>query len=130
MRGPDKKSTKRARSLRQSDNEAEWQFWLEVRNRRLNGLKFVRQEPIGPYFADFACRELRLIIELDGSQHAESQGDQRRNAFMNAEGWSIARFWSHDFLVNRDAVIETVIAICDGRISGSVTSYDFQFFPA
>jgi very-short-patch-repair endonuclease len=130
MRGPDKRSTYRARSLRQSDNEAELQFWLEVRNRRLNGMKFVRQEPIGPYFADFACREVRLVIELDGSQHAGSALDERRNAFMNAEGWSVARFWSHDFLQNRDAVLETVVAICDGRLSEPVASYDFQFFPA
>lgn len=130
MRGPDKRVTNRARSLRQSDNDAEWKFWLEVRNRRLNGWKFVRQEPIGPYFADFACREVRLVIELDGSQHVGSRRDDRRNAFMNAEGWSVARFWSHDFLQNREAVLETVLAICDGRLTEAVLSYDFQFFPA
>lgn len=130
MRGPDKPKTSRARSLRQSDNDAEWKFWLEVRNRRLNGFKFVRQEPIGPYFADFACRDIRLVVELDGSQHIESRYDARRNVFMNEAGWSIARFWSHDFLQNKEAVLETVVAICDGRLTASVRSYDFQFFPA
>ena len=130
MRGPDEKATSRARALRQSDNEAEWKFWLEVRNRRLNGFKFVRQEPIGRYFADFACRELRLIVELDGGQHVEDPGDARRNVFMNAEGWSVARFWSHDVLAERDAVMETVLAICEGRITEPVRSRDFSFFPA
>ncbi|PDT05485.1 DUF559 domain-containing protein, partial [Rhizobium sp. M1] len=60
MRGPKPKTTARARSLRQSDNDAEGKLWNELRDRRLNGHKFVRQLPIGPYFADFACRELRL----------------------------------------------------------------------
>jgi very-short-patch-repair endonuclease len=130
MRSANKPVTARARSLRQSDNAAEWTFWLEVRNRRLNGLKFVRQEPIGPYFADFACREVRLVIELDGSQHVGSHHDDHRNAFMNTEGWSVARFWSHDVLQNREAVLETVVAVCDGRLTEPVRSYDFQFFPA
>jgi very-short-patch-repair endonuclease len=129
MRGPNRPVTNRARFLRQSDNEAEWKFWLEVRSRRLNGLKFVRQEPIGPYFADFACREGRLVVELDGSQHAGDQRDERRNAFMNAEGWSVARFWSHDVLRNPNAVLETVLAICEARITNPVRSPDFNFFP-
>jgi very-short-patch-repair endonuclease len=130
MRGPKPETTSRARSLRQSDNDAEWKFWLEVRNRRLNGLKFVRQEPIGSYFADFVCREVRLVVELDGSQHAESRYDERRNAFMNEQGWSVARFWSADFLQNKDQVLETIVAICDGRLVETVRSYDFQYFPA
>ena len=129
MRGPDKPKTNRARALRQSENDAEWTFWAEVRNRRLNGYKFVRQEPIGPYFADFACRELKLVIELDGSQHAENKQDVVRNCFMNENGWSVARFWSFDVLQNREAVLETVLAICDGRIAETVASRDFNFFP-
>ena len=83
-----------------------------------------------PYFADFACREARLIVELDGSQHAGSSYDARRNAFMNAEGWSVARFWSGDFFKSREAVLETIVAICDGRLVEPVRAYDFQFFPA
>ena len=129
MRGANKITTARARSLRQSDNEAEWAFWLEVRNRRLNGMKFVRQEPIGPYFADFACRDHRLIVELDGSQHVGTNRDVRRNAFMNDRGWSVARFWSNDFLANLVSVMETVLAVCDGRITDRVESADFRFFP-
>lgn len=130
MRGADKAKTRRARALRKSDNEAEWKFWLEVRNRRLNGYKFVRQEPIGPYFADFACREFTLVIELDGSQHVDDGRDIARNRFINENGWSVARFWSFEVLLNMTAVLETVLAICDGRISEIVQSRDFNFFPA
>lgn len=130
MRGPDEAKTRRARALRQSDNDAEWRFWLEVRNRRMNGYKFVRQEPIGPYFADFACRDLKLVVELDGSQHAGEVRDTVRNRFMNENGWSVARFWSFDVLQNRTAVLETVVAICDGRLNEATRSYDFSFFPA
>jgi very-short-patch-repair endonuclease len=83
MRGPQSVKTNRARSLRQSDNDAEARLWSELRNRRLNGFKFVRQFPIGNYYADFACREANLVIELDGSHHAGSAYDRRRDEFMN-----------------------------------------------
>jgi very-short-patch-repair endonuclease len=96
----------------------------------LNGFKFVRQEPIGAYFADFACRELKLVVELDGSQHAEDPRDSRRTEFMNAQGWSVARFWSDDVLAEKDTVMDTVLAVCEGRITEAVISRDFSFFPA
>src|SRR5687767_14470999 len=63
-------STKRARGLRQGDNQAEALLWLELKRRTLGGFKFTRQLPVGPYFADFACREKWLVVEIDGSQHA------------------------------------------------------------
>ena len=92
MRGPDKGRTRRARNLRKVENDAEEALWFELRGRRLNGFKFVRQLPIGPYFADFACRQTSLVIEVDGSQHANSRHDMRRDAYMVASGWNIARF--------------------------------------
>jgi very-short-patch-repair endonuclease len=70
----DAAKTAKARTLRQVENEAEEALWFELRGRRLNGFKFVRQLPIGPYFADFACREKRLVVEVDGSQHAGRGG--------------------------------------------------------
>ncbi|MBB3381622.1 very-short-patch-repair endonuclease [Rhizobium sp. BK609] len=85
MRGPEPKTTQRARMLRQSDNDAEAKLWSELRNRRLNSFKFVRQFSIGPYFADFACRERSLVIEIDGGQHANSKHDTIRDEFMTAE---------------------------------------------
>jgi len=83
--------------LRKVENDTEYLLWREIRDRRLNGYKFVRQFPIGPYFADFACRERRLVVEVDGSQRAESGRDEIRNQFMMANGWSVLRFWNVAF---------------------------------
>ncbi|MFK0162331.1 endonuclease domain-containing protein [Rhizobium sp. NPDC090279] len=130
MRGPEPKTTQRARMLRQSDNDAEAKLWSEPRNRRLNNFKFVRQFPIGRYFADFACRERSLVIEIDGSQHAESRRDTIRDEFMTAEGWSIARFWNIDVLTDMPAVLETIVAICEGRLTEAIIARDFKFLPA
>ncbi|MBN8951257.1 MULTISPECIES: endonuclease domain-containing protein [unclassified Rhizobium] len=130
MRGPEPKITDRARSLRQADNDAEAKLWSELRNRRLNGFKFVRQFPIGPYFADFACRERYLVIEVDGSQHADSRRDVIRDEFMTAEGWSVARFWNVDVFTATPSVLETIVAICKGRLTEAVVARDFKFLPA
>ena len=85
-------------------------IWFAVRDRRLAGFKFVRQEPIGPYIADFVCREARLIVEVDGGQHNESERDQRRDAFLASEGYRILRFWNSDVLTNMDGVLQTILA--------------------
>jgi len=69
-------------------------------------------------------------VELDGSQHAASEYDETRNRFMIGEGWRVARFWSHDVLLHRNSVLETVVAICEGRLVEAVDSRDFRFFPA
>ncbi|NLS15540.1 DUF559 domain-containing protein [Rhizobium sp. P40RR-XXII] len=130
MRGPEPKTTQRARSLRRSDNDAEAKLWSELRDRRLNGIKFVRQFPIGPYFADFACRGKQLILEVDGSQHADSPRDAARDRYMLDNGWSVARFWNVDILTAMPSVLETIVAICDGRLTETVIARDFRFFPA
>jgi len=130
MRGANQKRTARARSLRKVENDAEAALWSELRARRLAGHKFVRQLPIGPYFADFACREALLVVEVDGSQHADSEYDAKRNAFMNANGWSVVRFWNADVLRERAAVLDTLIAILDGRVGEAVLSRDLVYLPA
>lgn len=117
----------RARVLRQSGNSAENRLWHYVRNRQLSGLKFVRQWPIGPYFADFACRERRLVVEIDGSQHMNSVYDDRRDRFMCDQGWSVARFWYADVLNRMDTVLDTLVAVVDGRINDTVRSREFRF---
>ena len=124
MRGANKPKTVRARSLRKVENDAEAALWSELRARRLAGHKFVRQLPIGPYFADFACREALLVVEVDGSQHADSEYDAKRNAFMNANGWSVVRFWNADVLRERAAMLDTLIAILDGRVNEAILSRD------
>jgi very-short-patch-repair endonuclease len=130
MRGANKGKTARARSLRKVENDAESALWSELRARRLGGYKFVRQLPIGPFFADFACREALLVLEVDGSQHADSEYDAKRNAFMNANGWSVVRFWNADVLREREAVLDTLIAILDGRVNEAVLSCDLTYLPA
>lgn len=130
MRGPNKRRTGVARGLRKADNDAEAKLWGALRDRRLGGYKFVRQLGIGRYFADFACRKLRLVIELDGSQHIDNPDDQIRNRYMTDHGWSVARFDSGNMLSHPDAVLETIDAICRGDIRDMVQSPEFQFLPA
>ena len=126
MRGPQTARTNRARSLRKADNDAEQALWSALKNRQLNGAKFTRQFPIGPYFADFACREDHLVIELDGSQHADSDYDRRRDKFMVEQGWSVLRFWNVDALQERDAVVDTILAALDRRLD-PVQAPDLRF---
>ncbi|MDP9590956.1 UNVERIFIED_ORG: very-short-patch-repair endonuclease [Shinella zoogloeoides] len=130
MRGANGRKTERARRLRKGDNDAETLLWSDLRGRRLNDFKFVRQFAIGPYFADFACRKKMLVIEIDGSQHADSEYDRKRNEFMLMNGWSIVRFWNVDVLKARETVLETIVAICDGRLAEPVLSTGFTFLPA
>jgi very-short-patch-repair endonuclease len=91
-------------------------MWGELRNRRLNGYKFARQIPIGPYIVDFGCRDVGLVVELDGSQHAQDRGDEKRDAFLNREGYAVLRFWNHEVLRERRAVLDTILAALDRRL--------------
>ncbi|MFI0849607.1 endonuclease domain-containing protein [Mesorhizobium sp. IMUNJ 23232] len=120
-------TTERARTLRWVENSAEGLLWQDLKGRRLAGHQFVRQHPIGSYFADFCCRKKKLVIELDGSQHADSSYDRRRDEFMRAKGYSVLRFWSHDVLKGRTSVCETILAALDGRLAGDVAAFDFRF---
>ncbi len=129
MRGPQTARTNRARSLRKADNDAERALWSVLKNRQLEGAKFTRQLSIGPYFADFACREEHLVIELDGSQHADSDYDRRRDRFMVEQGWSVLRFWNVDALKELDAVVDTILAALDRRLD-AVVAPDLRFMPA
>ncbi len=117
----------RARELRRGDNQAEATLWGELKAKRLGGYKFVRQMPIGPYFADFACRREKLVVELDGSHHAESEYDRRRDEFMRARGYSVIRFWSADFLKNQASVCETILAALDGHLAEDTIATDLRF---
>ncbi|KAA3449384.1 endonuclease domain-containing protein [Mesorhizobium sp. SARCC-RB16n] len=120
-------TTQRARKLRQAGNQAEALLWLELKVRKLGGHRFTRQLSIGPFFADFACRENWLVVEVDGSQHADSSYDRRRDDFMRAQGYSILRLWSHDVLKHRTSVCETILAALDGRLSENIAASDLRF---
>jgi len=105
MRAPQPKVFDKAHRLRRNLTDAERKLWFELRDRRLCGFKFVRQEPIGPCIADFVCRERGLVIEVDGGQHAESSQDAVRDKFLRGEGYRILRIWNKDMLQNREGVI-------------------------
>ena len=100
-----------ARGLRQRQTEAEHRIWSRLRGRRLCGCKFRRQHPVGPYFADFACIEIGLAIELDGGQHAEKRAqthDVIRSDVLAGYGLEVMRFWDNDVLRETDAVIAAI----------------------
>jgi very-short-patch-repair endonuclease len=96
----------RARRLRRDATEAEKALWLRLRARGLEGFKFRRQVPFGRYVADFFSEELRLVIELDGGQHAESERDEIRTRYLVSQGLRVARFWNNDVLQNMEGVLE------------------------
>ncbi len=107
-----------SRALRRSDTEAEHRLWQDLRGRRLGGHKFVRQLPVGPFIADFACREHKLIVEVDGATHAsedELTYDERRTSFLVEQGWRVLRIWNHDVFTNRDGVCETILIALAGK---------------
>ncbi len=85
-------------------------LWFALRNRRLGGFKFVRQEAIEGCIVDFVCRERRLVIEVDGGQHADSASDVRRDAVLAGNGYNVLRFWNSDVLRNLDGVLTTILA--------------------
>ncbi|WP_352526578.1 endonuclease domain-containing protein [Mesorhizobium sp. M0060] len=87
-----------ARSMRREPMEAEGRLWHELRGRRLDGIKFRRQVPVGKFIADFICAEARLIVEIDGSQHADSHHDGERDTELKARGFRVLRFWNDDVL--------------------------------
>jgi very-short-patch-repair endonuclease len=100
----------RAKVLRKKATEAETQLWYFLRNRRLKGYKFKRQEIINPYIVDFICPYKKLIIELDGGQHALSEDyDQRRTAFLEKQGYKVVRFWNHEVFNSVDEVLDVIL---------------------
>lgn len=93
-----------AKTLRTNMSDAERKLWRYLRNRQFQNLKFVRQLPVGPYIADFACRDADLIIEVDGGQHAENWRDDVRTRELAKYGYAVIRFWNQDVLNNCDGV--------------------------
>jgi very-short-patch-repair endonuclease len=105
--------------LRRGSTDAEALLWSRLRARQLANLKFRRQHPVGHYFADFACVEIGLVIELDGGQHAEHAGasyDQKRGDDMAALGFHTLRFWNNDVLLQTEAVLDKIL-----QVAGTLT---------
>mgnify|MGYP001036973652 CR=1 FL=1 len=103
-----------ARALRTATTDAETKLWYHLRAKRLGGLKFRRQHPMPPYVADFYCEELRLVIELDGSQHNE-QSDSTRTHVLLRRGLFVLRFWDNQVLRETDAVLEAILNFARSR---------------
>ncbi len=97
-----------ARDLRRNMTDAERRLWGALRAQRFEGWKFRRQEPLGDYIADFICHDARLVIEIDGGQHAESQRDVRRDAWFAEQGYCVLRFWNNEVLGQQEAVLERI----------------------
>ena len=108
MRGPDKRRVHLERKLRASATDAETKLWLCLRDRRLCGFKFVRQEAIETYVVDFVCRDERLIVEVDGGQHADNPSDQDRGRKLELAGYRVLRFWNNDVLKNSQGVLQVI----------------------
>jgi very-short-patch-repair endonuclease len=98
--------TRRARALRNEATPQERAIWALISRYRP---KFTRQLSIEPFYADLACRQAKLIVELDGSQHAESRSDAERTGFLEAEGWTVIRFWNGDVDANPEGVAEAIL---------------------
>jgi very-short-patch-repair endonuclease len=103
--------------LRRNASIAESRLWYVLRNRGLGGQKFVRQLAVGPYIADFVCREIGLVVEIDGGQHATSRADDGRTAYLNAQGYAVLRFWNNEVLANRDGVLSAILRVIEGSPS-------------
>jgi very-short-patch-repair endonuclease len=98
-----------AKRLRQEATDAEQALWREVRAHRFAGFKFKRQEPLGSYVADFVCYEAKLIVELDGGQHADQkEADEERTRWLASRGFRVVRFWNNDVLANIAGVMQEI----------------------
>jgi very-short-patch-repair endonuclease len=101
----------RAKALRTGMTPPEHMLWSKLRAGRLMGIKFVRQMVFGPFYvADFAAREQRLVIELDGESHAaQEEADARRTAYMESKGFRVIRFTNSEVMTNMDGVLRAIL---------------------
>ncbi len=110
----------RARQLRRNATDAESLLWQLLRNRQLDGWKFRRQHPVGPYILDFYCHEAGLAVELDGSQHAEPAQagyDAERTQALETGGIRVLRFWNNEVLKNTNAVLQEIWNVLNGSLT-------------
>ena len=104
-----------ARAMRNDSTKAENMLWQQLRNRQMDGHKFRRQVPLDGYILDFLCMESRLIIEVDGGQHAENRRDAVRDAHFRSQGFRILRYWNEEIETGLDFVCNSVMAVLKDR---------------
>ncbi len=103
-----------ARVLRSRMTDAERRLWRALRRHQLGGHRFRRQVPIGPYVVDFACLELKLVIEADGGQHLDSALDALRTRRLARNGYRVLRFWDDDVLLRTEIVLDAIVRALAG----------------
>ena len=112
--------TRRSRELRTNATEAERKLWPHLSARKMRGVRFNRQFPVGQFICDFVSREMRLVIELDGGQHATNvEYDERRTRFLQAQGYRVFRFWNSEVLDNIEGVLVVIGQTLDNMPSPS-----------
>jgi very-short-patch-repair endonuclease len=118
-------NTIKARRFRKEQTEAERVLWQKLRNRELGGYKFRRQVPIGPYVVDFFCKSARLVIEVDGGQHAEREAfDKQRDQYLRENSYEVVRFWNNEILGNLEGVLESLtVPLPSGEGNNLTTSH-------
>ena len=110
-----RQTLQKARALRQAQTDAEGLLWHYLRGKRLDGYKFRRQQPIGPYIVDFACLSRKLLVEVDGGYHVQRKDyDERRDRFLRNEGYRVLRFWNNEVFEDCFGVLERVYAALEG----------------
>ena len=100
----------RAKEMRSDSTDAEHRLWQLLRAHRFAGYKFRRQVPIDFYIADFVCFAQRLIVELDGGQHANNPSDEQRDAYLKSQGFRVLRIWNNDLFTNEEGVAEAILS--------------------
>lgn len=98
-------ANQRAKRLRDNPTEAERRLWDRLRRRQIEGFRFRRQQPIGPYIVDFYCSDARLIVEVDGGQYS-ADADRERTRWLEERGYRVIRFWNNDVIDNIDGVLQ------------------------
>jgi very-short-patch-repair endonuclease len=112
----DPRTLERARKLRREMTEPEKRLWMRLRDRRLQGLKFNKQAPVGPFIVDFLCKDQALVVEVDGGTHSteeELARDARRERFLTAQGLRVLRVTNEDVLKRMDDTLETVLGVAN-----------------
>jgi very-short-patch-repair endonuclease len=114
------KRVPRARRLRREITLAERKLWWHLRRIPMEHSHFRRQATIGPYFVDFTCHDVKLVIEVDGGQHNMDDRrakDLERTKFLESQGYRVLRFWNHEVLGNTEGVIESIAAAIRGAVA-------------
>ncbi len=105
-----------ARKMRSEPTEVERIIWRLLRAKRLAGFKFKRQVPVGPYIVDFVCFHRRLVVELDGSQHADNPYDEVRDRWFESQGFRVVRFWNSQVIENPEGIADMILRVAEAPI--------------